>query len=91
MPASIRRRLAGIFWFAAFSAALASAQPAPAPTLALVGGRIIDGREMVEAGSQIEPIDLRAECAGERTAQHLSPHPAVDVRRLADEREARQH
>src|SRR6266700_3599318 len=45
MPASIRRHLAGIFWFAAFGATLASAQPAPAPTLALVGGRIIDGYE----------------------------------------------
>jgi imidazolonepropionase-like amidohydrolase len=45
MPTGIRRHLAGVFWFAAFSAALASAQPAPAPTLALVGGRIIDGYE----------------------------------------------
>jgi imidazolonepropionase-like amidohydrolase len=68
MPASIRRHLAGIF-FAAFSAALASAQPAPAPTLALVGGRIIDGYEgkpiddgvVLIAGERIVALGRRGE------------------------------
>jgi imidazolonepropionase-like amidohydrolase len=69
MPARIRRHLPGIFWFAAFSAALASAQPAPAPTLALVGGRIIDGYEgrpiddgvVLIAGERIVALGRRGE------------------------------
>jgi imidazolonepropionase-like amidohydrolase len=45
MPARIQRPVAGLFLFAVLAASLAIAQPAPAPTLALVGGRIIDGYE----------------------------------------------
>jgi imidazolonepropionase-like amidohydrolase len=69
MRASIWRHLAGIFWFAALSAALATAQPAPAPTLALVGGRIIDGYEgkpiddgvVLIAGERIVALGRRGE------------------------------
>src|SRR3984893_3857491 len=69
MPARIRRHLARICWFASFSVALASAQPAPAPTLALVGGRIIDGYEgkpiddgvVLIAGERIVALGRRGE------------------------------
>src|ERR1700737_1060238 len=68
MPASIQRHLAGIF-FAAFSAALASAQPAPAPTRAVVVSRIIDGYEgkpiddgvVLIAGERIVALGRRGE------------------------------
>jgi imidazolonepropionase-like amidohydrolase len=71
MPARLRRHLARIFWFASFSATLSSAQPAPAPTLALVGGRIIDGYEgrpiddgvVLIAGERIVALGRRAEVA----------------------------
>src|ERR1700730_10400016 len=85
MPARIRRHLAGVFWFAAFSAALASAQPAPAPTLALVGGRIIDGYEG-------KPIDdgvvlvagVRIVALGRRGEVSVPPGtPTIDTRGLS--------
>jgi imidazolonepropionase-like amidohydrolase len=63
------RLLAGFFSSVAFTAALAGAQPALAPTLALVGGRIIDGYEgrpiddgvVLIAGERIIAVGRRAD------------------------------
>jgi len=63
------RLLAGFFSSVAFTAALAGAQPALAPTLALVGGRVIDGYEgrpiddgvVLIAGERIIAVGRRAD------------------------------
>src|SRR5713226_2209673 len=63
------RLLAGFFSSVTFTAALAGAQPTSAPTLALVGGRIIDGYEgrpiddgvVLIAGERIVALGRRAE------------------------------
>src|SRR5262249_12134090 len=71
MPEHVRRRLAGLFGFAVLTAGVLFAQPAPAPTLALVGGRIIDGYEgkpiddgvVLIAGERIVALGRRGQVA----------------------------